>query len=94
MQYSPPRRVKTLDELFDLPHLDVLLRRVLTHLGDVWVVHFLKIWYRKIQVPGKEGREGEGGRERWVAGRNEHKFTRRPNWVLNIFSALSMTLSF
>lgn len=31
--YGPSCRVKALDELFDLPHLDILLRSVRTHIG-------------------------------------------------------------
>jgi hypothetical protein len=31
----PSGSVKTLDELLDLPHLNVLLRCILTHLDDV-----------------------------------------------------------
>ena len=32
--YAPSGRIKALDELLDLPHLDVLLRNVLTHRGQ------------------------------------------------------------
>jgi hypothetical protein len=40
----PSGRVKALDELLDLPHLDVLFRYVLAHPGRRWVLRSRVRW--------------------------------------------------